>query len=286
MRLHVLGSGCPDPLPERFGSSFILEAGAESIMVDCGPATTYKMARMGIRPGRVGHLFFTHHHFDHNADFPCFALTRWDQSKGTEPPLQVYGPPPTRAFVDRLLGIDGAFFDDWNSRVKHPVAELCHTWRDGILPRRSPSIAVTEVAPDTVIQGDSWKVTAARVHHLEPYLQSLAYRFETSEGPIVFAGDCGDCAALRQLARGADTLVLACTHFGRAETPEVVVEVITGTPEVAAIATEAGVGRVVLTHVSPNFSQPGVQERAIADVARHYPGAIFFPKELSTIDLG
>jgi hypothetical protein len=75
LRLHVVGNGCPDPTPEHYGSSFILEVGADYVMVDCGPATTYKMVRMGIPPRKVGHLFFTHHHFDHNVDFPCFALT-------------------------------------------------------------------------------------------------------------------------------------------------------------------------------------------------------------------
>ncbi|HUT90524.1 MAG TPA: MBL fold metallo-hydrolase [Thermoguttaceae bacterium] len=109
-------------------------------MVDCGPGTTYKMGRMGLRPGRVGHLFFTHHHFDHNCDFPCFALTRWDLSKGTEPPLKVYGPPPTRAFVERLPGKEGAFFDDWNSRIQHPVSQAIHKRRGGGLPRPAPAI--------------------------------------------------------------------------------------------------------------------------------------------------
>ncbi len=50
MQLHILGSGCPAPAANLYGSSFILEAGQDSIMVDCGPATTYKMARMGIKP--------------------------------------------------------------------------------------------------------------------------------------------------------------------------------------------------------------------------------------------
>ena len=76
MRLHILGSGCPQPTPERYGSAFVLEVGAGSVMVDCGPATTYKMARMALMPGQIVHLFLTHHHSDHNADLPCFALTR------------------------------------------------------------------------------------------------------------------------------------------------------------------------------------------------------------------
>lgn len=285
MRLHVLGSGCPVPASECYGSSFILEVGADLVMVDCGPATTYKMARMGIMPGQVGHVFFTHHHFDHNVDFPCFALSRWDLSKGTEPPLKVYGPPPTRAFVELLLGKDGPFFDDWNSRIRHPVSLEIHKMRGGVLPRPAPSIATEDVGPGKIAESDSWVATGARVHHVEPWLESLAYRFDTDQGSILFAGDCGDCKELRQIAQGVETLVIACTHFGRSETTALTADVITGTPEVAEIAQGAGVRRVILTHVSPNFSKPGMKERAIADVARTYSGAIFFPDELTTVAL-
>ena len=285
MRLHILGGGCPTPTPERFGSAFILEIGADSLMVDCGPAATHKMAHMGIPPGRVGHLFFTHHHFDHNADFPCFALTRWDLSKGTEPPLKVYGPPPTRRFVERLLGEDGAFFDDWNSRIQHPASHECHRQRGGVLPRPAPAVEAKDVGPGKVAETDAWATTAARVHHVEPGLESLVYRFDTDEGSILFTGDCGDCEALRRIAQGADTLVMACTHFGLPEARPAIVDVITGTPEVAEIANEAGAAHVILTHASPNFSRPGVRERAVAEIARSYDGAILFPDELTTVVL-
>jgi len=201
MRLHILGSGCPAPVAERYGSAFILEVGADSVMIDCGPAATYKMARMGIAPGQIGHVFFTHHHFDHNADFPCFALTRWDQSKGAEPPLKVYGPSPTRRFVDRLLGEDGAFTPDWQSRVAHPASHECHRQRGGRMPRPAPRVEAQDVAPGKIVETAAWTVTAARMHHVEPTLESLAYRFDTGEGSVVFAGDCGDSQELRTLSR-------------------------------------------------------------------------------------
>ena len=282
MRLHVVGGGCPDPTPERYGSAFLLEVGTEWVMIDCGPATTYKMVRMGIRPGKVGHVFFTHHHFDHNADFPCFALTRWDLAGGTNPPLKVYGPPPTRVFVERLLGKEGAFFDDWNARIEHPVSQAIHKRRGGVLPRPAPVIEARDVGPGAIAESDAWTATAVRVHHVEPWLESLAFRFDTDQGSVVFAGDCGDCGPLRELARGADTLVVACVRIGSAERYE---GIITGTAEVAEIARASGATRVVLSHASPGFSKPNMTERAIADVARTYAGTVLFPDELTTVDL-
>ncbi len=281
LRLHVVGNGCPAPVAEHYGSAFLLDLGEKCLMVDCGPGTTYKMARMGIRPGRVDHLFLTHHHFDHNCDFPCFALTRWDMSAGGEP-LYVFGPPPTRTFVDRLLGTEGAFFDDWNSRIHHPVSQAIHKRRGGSLPRPAPAIDARDVGPGKVAEGEGWTATAARVHHVEPGLESLAYRFDTDRGSIVFAGDCGDCESLRKLAQGADTLVVACVYIGRSKA---YADIITGTGEAADIALAAGVRRVLLSHAAPGFSRPEKKEQAIADVARTFDGIVLFPDELTTVEL-
>jgi len=285
MRLHVLCSGCPAPTPEHYGSSFLLEVDSGLVMIDCGPAATYKMAKMGVSPRQVDHVFLTHHHFDHNVDFPCFALTRWDQCTGAEPPLRVYGPRPTQQFVERLLGPEGAFFPDWDSRVKHPASHECHRQRGGALPRPPPSVEAHDVGAGKVAETDAWTATAAEVHHVEPGLISLAFRFETEQGSVVFTGDCGDCAELRRFARGCDTLVIACTYFDGSSMRRAITDVITGTRQVADIADEAGVERVILTHVSPNFSRPGVKEKAVAEVARSYSGAIVFPDELTTVEL-
>lgn len=282
LQLHVVGNGCPAPTPEHFGSSFVLEVGSECLMIDCGPATTYKMTLMGISPGRVGHVFFTHHHFDHNVDFPCFALTRWDQSKCTEPPLKVFGPSPTRAFVERLLGEQGAFVDDWKSRVEHPVRLAIFKRRGGVLPRPAPAVEAKDAGPGETVRTDSWAARATRVHHVEPGLESLAYRFDTGHGSIVFAADCGDCPALRELARGADTLVIGCVYVGRSKKYS---DIITGSGEAADVARASGVRRLILSHAAPGFSKPEMKQKAIADAAQSFKGNILFPDELTTVDL-
>jgi ribonuclease BN (tRNA processing enzyme) len=187
--------------------------------------------------------------------------------------------------VDKLLGPEGAFFVDWNSRIEHPASHDCHTQRGGELPRPAPAIEAHDIGPGEVAETDAWVATAERVHHVEPTMTSMAFRFETDRGAIVFAGDCGDCKELRRFARGANTLVIACTHFGSPPSTPAIVDVITGTPEVAEIASEAEVRRVVLTHVSPNFSRPGVKEKAVREVARGFGGEIVFPNELTTVDL-
>ncbi len=283
MKLHILGAGCPNPTAERYGSAFILAVGDDSIMIDCGPATTYKMALMGLKVLDIEHLFLTHHHFDHNADVPCFVLSRWDMDNGSNPSLKAYGPPPTEEFFRKLFEKGGAYYPDLKSRIDHSASHECHRARGGSLPRPGLSMDVRDVGPGAVTRTENWSASCATVHHVEPTLISMAYRFETKEGIVTFAGDCGDCQEIRDLATGSDCLVMACTHFGTMK-PEIT-DVITGTPEVVSIANEAGVGSVVLTHASPNFLRPGQVEKAVGEVARGYDGSIYFPAELTTVEL-
>ena len=113
MKLHVLGSGTPQPNKDRWGSGFIVELKDELLMFDCGPASTYKMIQMDLDPRKVNSLFFTHHHSDHDLDYPTFLLTRWETSIGEESELEIFGPPPTVKFTEKLINIDyGAFAHD------------------------------------------------------------------------------------------------------------------------------------------------------------------------------
>jgi len=284
--LYVLGAGTPTPAPSRFGTSYVLQIGDEYVMIDCGPATTYKLVKAGLFPTQIDYLFLTHHHFDHNADYPCFLLCRWDQSTGKENRLQVFGPPPTREITDKLIGPAGAFSLDWRARVGAPVSQSVHANRGGSLPRPEPSLDVTDVGPGPVYEGNGWRVSAARVHHVEPWLQSLAYRVDMEGGSIVFAGDTGPCGTLDRLAVGADVLVVNCwDHQGtmdeNGEAPGQ-----TGTLDAANMALNAGARKLILTHTGPQLNVPGKKERGIADIASLYHGEIIFGEELMRIDLG
>lgn len=205
--LYLLGTGTPTPTKSRFGTSYVVQVGEDYLMFDCGPAATHKLVKAGLFPTQVDYLFFTHHHFDHNVDYPCFLLCRWDQGIGKECRLQVYGPTPTKWITERLIGEQGAFSCDWRARVGAPVSQRVHVNRGGSLPRPEPSLEVHDVGPGQVIEREGWTVTAAQGKHVQPWLESLAYRVNTAEGSIVFAGDTGPCESVTKLAHGADVLV-------------------------------------------------------------------------------
>ena len=54
-KLNIVGAGTPTPTRDRWGTCFILEICGQRLMIECGPAATYKMHRMGIPCTSVHH---------------------------------------------------------------------------------------------------------------------------------------------------------------------------------------------------------------------------------------
>lgn len=283
--LYLLGTGTPTPTKSRFGTAYVLQLGREFLLFDCGPATTYKLVRADLWPTWIDTLFLTHHHFDHNADLPCFLLCRWDQSTGRERPLRIYGPPPTRGIVHKLIGPEGAFADDWKARVGAPVSQSVHRNRGGSLPRPEPVIHATDLQPGDVIREAEWRVSTLRVPHVDPWLQSLAYRVDTDRGSIVFAGDTGPCPQLARFAADTDVFVANCWNHQAAMDGDGEAPGQTGTLDAARFAQDSGAGILVLTHTGPALCRPGSREKAIGDIAAVYKGQIVFAEEGMLLDL-
>ena len=284
-QLNILCSGNPYPTPWGYGSSYVLQLGDERLMFDCGPAATDKLVKMGMMPYEIDHLFFTHHHFDHDVDYPCFLLTRWDSGSGQDNLLHVYGPTLTEQLTERILdeGI-GAYAHDWIARINHPLSLGAYTDRSGVLPRRPPVVDARDVGPGKVAQGADWEVVSAPAVHVEPWLDSLAYRVNSSAGSVVFTGDTAPCQSVLELAKGADLLVVSCVDLesnidGKPES-----DYMSGSSAVGKIAADAGVAKLVLVH-NARIAEHGNMERAIADVVREYDGQIIFGEELLAVQL-
>ena len=284
-RIHVLGAGTPTPTPTRFGSSYVVEVAEDQLMVDCGPATTHKLVKAGLWPTDIDHLFFTHHHFDHDIDYPCFLLCRWDQSIGKENRLQVYGPDLTEKITEGILGEDGVFAHDWKARVNHPVSQQVYVNRGGVLPRKPPDVLAQDVGPGRVCSAADWEMSAAPAEHVQPWLDSLAYRLDSPEGSVVFTGDTEPCQSVVDLARDAD--IMLCMCWDDQETMEQNGEASRqcGTTGAAHMAQEAGVKRLVLVHIGPHLSGHGPMEKGIGDIKAIYDGEVVFSDEMMHLDV-
>ena len=283
--IHILGAGTPTPTPTRFGSSYVVEMDGQYLMVDCGPAATHKLVKAGLWPTAIDHLFFTHHHFDHDIDYPCFLLCRWDQSIGKENRLQVFGPTLTETVTERILGEDGAFSHDWKARVNHHLSQRVYVNRGGTLPRKPPDVLARDVGPGHVASGSDWHMTAAPAEHVQPWLDSLAYRLDTSHGSIVFTGDTQPCQSVVELARNADLMLCMCWDDQEVMQENGEAEGQCGTTGAARMAQEAGVKRLAVVHIGPHLASHGPMEKGIGDMRAIYEGELIFADELSAMNL-
>lgn len=283
--LHVLGSGTPTPTADRFGSAYVVQLGERLVMFDCGPAATHKLVKAGLWPTDVGHLFFTHHHYDHDVDYPCFLLCRWDQNVAQQDnPLSVYGPTLTRELTDKLVGEHGAFAPDIRARINWSSSRRVFVNRGGTLPRLWPAVDAHDVAAGWTHETDHWRVTCADAVHAQPYLDSLAWRIDTDECSIVFTGDTEPCDSVRDLALGADVLVAMCWDHQENMAADGEDRGQTGTTGAGRLADDAGVKNLVLVHSGPHLTRHGGVERAVGDIREVYKGQVWFGTELLALE--
>lgn len=284
-RLFVLGAGTPTPTAARFGSAWVVDTGSSNVMFDCGPAATHKLVKVGILPTEVDDLFFTHHHFDHDVDYPCFLLSRWDQSIGKEEVLRVRGPNLTEMLTEGIIGENGIFAHDWKARIDAPVSQRVFENRGGTLPRPPPVVDALDIGVGALIKGSDWEVRSAHAQHVQPYLDSLAYRIETDDGSIVITGDTEPCDSVVELAQGATALVSMCWDHDHAMAADGEGPGQTSTIGAATMARDAGVKKLILVHRGPGLEGYESEREAMTAIAAVFDGEVVLTDELDVIDI-
>ena len=108
----------------------------------------------------------------------------------------------------------GLFAHDWKASIHHPASQIMFQDRGGELPRKKPDVDPHSMGAGLIKAGSNWEVTAAPADHVQPYLDSLAYRIDTPDGSVVLTGDTAPSDTVTDLARGTDVLMMMCweTH--------------------------------------------------------------------------
>ena len=279
LTVTVLLAGTPTPTPARWGTAILVRSNTTTVLVDAGPGMTRGLVESGFGPTDVDAVVFTHHHFDHNAGFPGLFLSRWDQGAGLIGELSIYGPPPTTDFVEKLFGVGrGAFWPDLNARMEAPTSHAVYVNRGGELPRLPPNPEVREVHPgDTFTVGDI-VFRSGLARHVQPYLDSNAYRITVGSSSIVYTGDTEPCDEVVELARDTDVLVSMCWDEEETMAANGEANGQTGTRGAARMARAADAGALVLTHIGPSISA-GIDDEELTTMANLYGGAIHQARE-------
>jgi ribonuclease BN (tRNA processing enzyme) len=286
MKLTLLGTGTPTPSLKRASSGYLVETGRDVMVWDHGPGAHHRLLQTGKRAVDVTHLFFSHLHYDHCADFVRLFLTRWDMGADRIPELKIFGPPPVKRFVEQLFGEDGAFAPDLAARIFHQGSIDIFVARGGKPPRKWPKPEVTEVRPGDVVRGDGWRVTIGAASHVQPYLECYGLRLDTDDGSICYSGDSGGVApGIVELAKDVDVLV-HMNHYKSGTEPTAIYRLVCGNPiDTAHVAKQAGAKLLVLTHMLEQIDQPGVREDILRQMARIYEGPIIWGEDLMEIPI-
>ena len=275
-RIILLGTaGGPTPKRGRAAPASVVVVDGVAYVVDCGNGVARQLTLAGVDLPRIRHLFITHHHSDHNADFGTLILLAW--AAGLRSDVDAWGPPPLARMTDLFFEMSAA---DIDIRIKD----------EGRAPLR-PLVHAHELTEGgVVVKDERVAVRAAVVHHpMVPI--AFAYRIDGPDRSVVFSGDTTRSEALVALARGADVLVhevmfpdgYAAEAAGNARSiARHILESHTPVEDAGRVAEEAGVRTLVLSHFVPD-SDPEADRSWLPLARKHFKGEVIVGRDLLEI---
>ncbi len=237
MKLTVVGCSGSFPGPDSPASCYLLEHEGFSLLLDVGNGAIGPLAKY-ISIDRIDAVALSHLHLDHCADLGALYVSRRYNPQGFTGGIPVLGP----------NGLD--------SRVKNlcTAERECEEPLDSVFDFREYSTEPVDLGP--------FQLEAHRVLHSVP---AFALRVTAGGKTLVYSGDTAPCQQLVDASRGADVALFEASYLERDDNPPNVH--LTGA-DAAKAATEAGVNRLILTHLVPWNSNDDV----VADASRHFSG--------------
>jgi ribonuclease BN (tRNA processing enzyme) len=271
-RVVMLGTGTPNADPDRSGPAVAIVAGGSAYLVDAGAGVVRRAAaarRKGIEALDVNRLrivFLTHLHSDHTLGLPDLMLSPWVLDRTA--PLEIYGPPGTRAMVEHLRA---AYDADIHNRI------------DGLEPANETGYrtVVHEIVPGVVYRDSNVTVKAFAVPHGD-WKHAFAYRFEAAGHSVVVSGDTRASDSIVKACAGCDVLVHEVYSAERftARPPEwqrYHARAHTSTTELADLASKAKPGLLVLYH---QLFWGAVDDDLVREVRARYSGRVLSAHDL------
>jgi ribonuclease BN (tRNA processing enzyme) len=213
----------------------LLQGDGANVLVDVGGGALASLQNY-IHLEDLHAVWISHLHADHFSDMPLLYYA-WAYAQKQMRKIPVLGPPGWAKRVEDFV----------KSASDHHMASM---------------FQVVELKDRGIAEIGQLKIQARAVEHGLPAFGLTA---SLGESRLAYTGDSGPCDNLVALARGARVLV---SEVG---TEAIEIPSVHCSPEDAgATAQQAGVRRLVLTHLSPNLSE----EEAIERAAEQFKGPI------------
>lgn len=272
MQVTFLGTSAALPTVERNVAGLMIQREGELLLFDCGEGTQRQMMRYGAG-FTIEDIFFSHYHSDHVLGLP--GLLRSLGMMGRTAPLRLYGPRGAHTQLGALvaLGMERVKFgvDIIELLPGQVLARGEYDLHVGEANHRGECVAYALVEHDRlgrfdpelarslgIPEGPLW----GRIHRGESVTLGDGRVVAPTElvGPVrpgrrvTYSGDSAPTDAMLHLAVGADLLIHEAT-FGEDERERARETMHSTAREAATLALEAGVHRLVLTHISARYSR-------------------------------
>lgn len=246
MDLTVLGGSAAYAGPGQACSGYLLADGRTQVLLDCGSGSLSNLLRW-TKPELLAAIVISHLHTDHFADiYPLRYYLQY--SAQITAPIPVYAPPAAQDFTAQLLS------------SRRSVVDFLNLFDFIPLDRGKTAIGSIEMHARSVEHG----------------IPAFAFHFQGGS-TLAYSGDTLEVEALVELAGGAGSLLCEATF----QAPDKPMGAHLSATQAGRVAAEAGVGRLILTHIWPTYDKEISRKQA----AEEFTGEIELATENKTYRL-
>lgn len=233
MKWTILGKSGGFPAPGGATSGYLLQVLDKNILVDCGSGVLSNLFRH-IPVSSLDAVIITHLHHDHVSDLQVLRYA---------------------VALSRRNGVAVKAIPVFAPTSPEPIASTLQT---------DDSLVMGQVKDGTELNMFGMTVRFSIMDHP---VETYGVRFEFQGRRLVYSGDSIPCDNLRQLLRDADLAVLDAGALERFRIPTMAHMTAA---ECGALAREAGVRQLVLSHILPLYDE----QEILSEARTAYPDAV------------